>query len=83
MENWQLLKVVADGEPLLINGINVWDYEWNDLGADTFEVPHPSYPKQRHKLWPYYVEAESKRIVFAAGELSNCVWCFYVTASKT
>ena len=78
MQEWSYLSVVTDGEPLIINGTNVWDYEWKNWDIGTFEVPHPSYPDQRHTMWPYFIEINDKHILFAAGELSNCVWCFYV-----
>jgi len=80
MREWKLLTVITDGERLEINGVNVWDFTWNSLNEAPLEVPHPSYSNQRHKLSTCYIEDKGKRIIFAAGELSNCVWCFYVPA---
>jgi hypothetical protein len=80
MNDWKLLKVVTDGEPLVLEGENVWAFEWDDIELDSFEVPHPSYPNQRHRLKPYSITVGKKTIAFAAGELSNSVWCFYVPA---
>ena len=77
-KNWQLLSTVVDGEILEIEGIDVWMEKWSQLDVGTLEVPHPSYPKQRHTLWVNYIESNGHSILFAAGELSNCVWCFYV-----
>ncbi len=78
MNSWKLLKVVSDGEPLKIGGINVWDGEWESLNQEEIKIPHPSYPSQTHTLWPYCIKHGNSKIKFAAGELSNCVWCFYV-----
>ena len=80
MRDWKLLEVVHDGEPLELEGANVWDFGWSRLDDSALEVPHPSYPSQRHTLWPYSIEVGGNTIEFAAGELSNCVWCFYVPA---
>lgn len=80
MDDWKLLKVVTDGEPLELEGENVWAFEWDDTELASFEVPHPSYSNQRHRLTPYSITVGEKTIAFAAGELSNCVWCFYVPA---
>lgn len=75
---WDYLTTIADGERLEIGGSNVWDHEWLQADEEPIEVPHPNYPKQRHKLWPYTIKVDGEQIKFAAGELSNCVWCFYV-----
>jgi len=80
MKDWKLLKVVMDGEYLEIAGSNVWNCDWEASNIPPFEVPHPSYPSQRHKLSPYLIDAGGEKTLFAAGELSNCVWCFYVPA---
>jgi len=80
MKHWKLLAVVAEGESLKISGADVWSIEWNALGSESLMVPHPSYPDQRHKLTTYYICNGESKIEFAAGELSNCVWCFYVPA---
>jgi len=78
MQAWDYLTIKFDGEPLEIGGANVWDLKWQPTGEEPIVVPHPQYPNQRHKLRPYYIEVAGEKHSFAAGELSNCVWCFYV-----
>ena len=39
---------------------------------------HPSYPTQLHDMPMYLIAAEGRYITFAAGELSNTVWGFYL-----
>ena len=75
---WELLKVVIDGDALNIEGLDIWLNKWEKLYIDSISVPHPSYPQQKHELRPYFIESDGKCVVFMAGELSNCVWCFYV-----
>jgi len=79
--DWKLLSVVGDGAALDIEGVDVWWHEWRRLDIGTLTVPHPSYPDQRHTLRPYAIVPEADPILFCAGELSNCVWCFHVPAS--
>ena len=79
-DEWKLLGVVTEGEPLSIEGCEVWLGKWNRLKLGTVEVPHPSYPSQRHELWPYFMDEDGKTVLFLAGELSNGVWSFYVPA---
>jgi len=76
--DWKLLSAVVEAEFLEIEGVDVWMAKWVKLDVGILEVPHPSYPQQRHKLWPHYIETDGLTILFAAGELSNGVWCFYV-----
>jgi hypothetical protein len=77
-QDWALLALIADGQPLSIGDCDVWLNQWHRLGPGSLEVPHPNYPKQRHKLWPYYLLCDKEPLLFLAGELSNGVWCFHV-----
>ena len=79
-DEWKLLGMVTEGAPLSIEGCEVWLGKWNRLKLGTLEVPHPSYPAQRHRLWPYFLDENGKTVLFLAGELSNGAWCFYVPA---
>lgn len=80
MKDWNYLAIVADGERIEIEGANVWDFAWEPTGEDAIVVPHPSYPSQQHDLYPSSITVGGKTLIFAAGEVSNCVWCFYVPA---
>jgi len=75
MSNWIHKKTVADREKFKINGINVWKHEWTTTGQ-TIIVKDPLY-NQSHKMQVYEIETDTKKIRFAAGEFSNCVWGFY------
>lgn len=39
---WKLVKVVVDGNEVLIDGYNVWYYEWKILD-EVVEVKDPLY----------------------------------------
>jgi hypothetical protein len=75
---WIPVGVVPEVLPLLIAGLNVWDHKWVKLRDPVLQLPHPSYPSQRHRMWTYEITHGGKIVRFAAGELSAGVWGFYV-----
>jgi len=73
----KLIGVVTEGQAIYIDGLNIWDYVWQDTTEPDLVVFDPQYPKQRHSLTVYKIINNEKSIQFAAGEFSNCVWGFY------
>ena len=78
MSGWRDVHVGMEGDGVRINGLAVWLQEWRRTGEDALELPHPSYRHQRHRFDVYEVGSISDPVRFAAGELSNGVWGFYV-----
>lgn len=76
---WRYVATVTEGADVLIGGLSPWGSDWTDEGR-RFEVPHPSYPSQRHALFVYSLPNGQ---LFATGELSNGVWCFYAPGTDT
>lgn len=74
MSGWRNIHVGIEGDSLRINGLAIWRQEWRPAGADSLELPHPSHRHQRHRFDVY----DNNQVRFAAGELSNGVWGFYV-----
>ncbi|HOT33867.1 MAG TPA: hypothetical protein PLW15_05380, partial [Rhodoglobus sp.] len=74
---WRSAGIVFDGEPIDVDGINPWKHSWVDTGEIVW-MRHPSYPTQLHDMPMYLIAAEGRYITFAAGELSNTVWGFYL-----
>jgi hypothetical protein len=72
-----LVGVTSETGAVSVEGVNPWEHEWISLGG-SLDVPHPSYPAQRHQLSIYRVDGPGGAVTFAAGELSNGAWCFYV-----
>ena len=77
MASWKPVGVVAEGRPLWISGVNVWDHVWNKTDEASVQLPHPSYPSQTHDMSIYEIAVADRRIRFATGELSANVWGFY------
>lgn len=75
---WQNVHIGFENAPVSIEGVNPWNHSWVSLRADPIVVAHPSYPNQRHSAMAYEITQSEKRVVFAAAELSNGVWGFYV-----
>jgi hypothetical protein len=70
---WKIYSVVSDSEELLIEGLNVWDYKWQNTG-ETIKVKDPLYGQEF--VFPIYTISE-KKIEFATAEFSNCIWGFF------
>jgi hypothetical protein len=77
---WAPVHVGLEGAAISISGVNPWRHinEWRSVQKIHIIVSHPSYPHQRHRAWVYEVTSNEKIIRFAATELSNGVWGFYV-----
>ena len=82
MAGWKNVGIVIDGQPILVNGLNPWQYEWHSTGRSDIDLPHPSYPDQLHHMSVYEISNGKKMVTFAAGELSANVWGFYVPDDK-
>ena len=76
---WKHAATVTDGQPFLLDGVNVWTVEWTRMREQFAVVNDPLYG-QRYEFAVYSITASSGTVVFAAGEFSNCVWGFYVPA---
>ena len=77
MANWKTIGVVAEGQPIRIGTLNVWDYDWHPAELAAIELPHPSHPSQLHRVSIYKITDGKSTETFAAGELSMNVWGFY------
>jgi hypothetical protein len=75
---WREAAIGFQIEPIIVNGLNVWEHDWRNVNADRAKLPHPSYPKQIHDYQVWEMGPLDKPICFAACELSNGVWGFYV-----
>lgn len=80
---WRLVGVVTEGGSIDFGGLNPWEVRWEST-LRRVTVVHPSYPMQRHSLDVWRAAAADGRSVdFAAGELSNGVWAFFVPADPS
>jgi hypothetical protein len=74
--DWRYVGHCVDGQPFLIEGVNVSDHEWRRTDEPHIQVEDPLY-HQPCSLEVWELETNGRRIRFAAGEFSNCVWGFY------
>ena len=79
MRTWRNIGTSVDGQRFEIDGLNVWAYPWMAKDGKPARVRDPIY-RQAFAFPVYESAVEDKRISFAAGEFSNCVWGFYVEA---
>ena len=75
---WRLVgRVIADGEPMMLDGVDPWASDWRAVDAPPIVVAHPQYPNQRHDMSVYEIRGD-RTVRFAAGEFSNGAWGFYL-----
>ena len=80
MSGWKDVHVGFEGDDLNIGGIKVWQQNWRRTAEAAVHLPHPSYQNQRHRFEIYEAGPQDSPVRFAAGELSNGVWGFYIPA---
>lgn len=75
---WASVHVGPEGGALSIEGVSPWSRSWRRVSSEAIVVPHPSHSQERHRAWIYEIDGVGKVVRFAATELSNGVWGFYV-----
>ena len=76
MVEWRFLTSWPGVEPLEIGGLRVWDLEWRQTG-EGISVPDPQYGNLRGPP-VYEIGPEEAPVRFAAEEVSNGVFCFWI-----
>jgi hypothetical protein len=71
---WRYDETVYEGEEYKINGINIWDFKWEETG-EKIRVKDPVYG-QFYSFDVYKIQ-NNLDVLFAAGEFSNCVYGIY------
>lgn len=77
---WKHKKTIIDGEKYEINGLNIWDFKWEDTGKK-INIKDPLYG-QKYCFDIYKIQSLNCEFFFAAGEFSNCVWGIYQKEKK-
>ncbi|CAN5232138.1 hypothetical protein BH11PSE2_BH11PSE2_21590 [soil metagenome] len=77
---WRDVHVGFEGDDFKVEGRAVWKDKWRPIDTEKLQLPHPAYRHELHSYWVYEIGEADRPIRFAAGELSNGVWGFYVPA---
>jgi 5-oxoprolinase (ATP-hydrolysing) len=80
-EDWQHVHIGFENDDGEIEKTKVWKQKWRALNTPPVRLPHPSYRNQFHTYEVY--EIGDVPVRFAASELSNGVWGFYVPKRST
>ena len=67
-KSWQHTATGTDGNTELF-GVNVFDYDWHDTKETAFI--------EGEEIRIYKIVVNGIKHLFAAKEISNCVWAFY------
>lgn len=79
--DWRAFHVGVENDAVAIAGVELWKQPWRPAGLPPVSLPHPAHLQQMHRFEIYDVGASFSSHRFAAGELSNGVWGFYVPGS--
>jgi hypothetical protein len=78
MTAWQYTHIGIGGDYATIHGLRVWKHKWRQVSTETVALPHPTHPTQIHDYRIYEIGDSLRPVRFAAAELSNNVWGFYI-----
>jgi hypothetical protein len=82
MAGWRNCHIGFQNDGLRIGGADVWAQHWRRVDTPALQLPHPTYPTQRHRYDIYEIGGLEHPIRFAVSELSNGVWGFFVPVSE-
>jgi hypothetical protein len=75
---WREAHIGFANDGLTLDGLDVWQSPWRPVDGFALELPHPAHPQQIHSYDIYDIGPINQPVRFAAGEVSNGVWGFYV-----
>lgn len=81
VRGWRAIHIGFENDALKLGELEVWRWPWRSAGQTPLRLPHPAHPQQTHDFDIYQIGNTQHPFRFAAGELSNGVWGFYVPAS--
>lgn len=82
MEQWCAVGVVAEGQEVIISGVNPWSFTWKRSPEPPLELAHPLHQTQRHLMGVFEIQIGSGTLRFAAAEVSAGVWAFYQASEE-
>jgi hypothetical protein len=80
---WREAHIGFASDGLTLYGLDVWKAQWRPVNRSALDLPHPAYPNQIHSYDIYDIGPINQPIRFAAGELSNGVWGFYLPPNSS
>jgi hypothetical protein len=78
MSGWREAHIGFEDDGLKIDGVEVWKQKWRSPDRQSVQLPHPAHPQQLHRYVIHEVGDARHPLRFAACELSNGVWGFFV-----
>jgi hypothetical protein len=80
MEGWRFLGTSSEGS-YSVAGVDVWRHRWQRRPLELASVTDPSGNQRQFPVYTIAVldvAAGDRSVTFAADEVSNGVWAFYV-----
>lgn len=83
MAGWRSVHVGFTNDGLRLGGRDVWAEGWRATAEPPVHLPHPAHPAEIHRYAIQEIGNGPAIVRFAAAELSNGVWGFYVPTPDT
>ena len=80
-QTWKFAGVCVEGQPFVLDGVDVWSRKWRRVPGETAEVKDPRYG-QILRFGVYEIEGASGTIRVASGECSANAYLFYVARAR-
>jgi hypothetical protein len=74
---WRSVGMCSEADAFDLEGVNPWEHDWVPQ-SERIVVAHPYYPSQRHDVDVWVIRAPDRVVRFAAGEMSNGAWAFFL-----
>ena len=82
IKDWRPVHVGPRGDDARIGGLPVWQQNWRSPGEARIKLPHPNETQNIHRFDIREIGPEDRPIRFAASELYEGVWGFYVPVER-
>jgi hypothetical protein len=80
MSGWRVAHVGPEMDTCEIGGLRVWRFEWRHSARGSVTLASPDYPDEQRRFNIFEIGDETNRVTFAAAEVSNGIFAFYVEA---
>lgn len=79
---WRQAHIGFADDTFMLQDAEVWKNPWRALRLRPLHLPHPAYPEQIHAYAIHETGPLESPVRFAASELSNGVWGFYIPVAS-
>ena len=81
-KGWRFVGMSPESGPFVIDGLNVWDYEWESSSQSNVSLPSPGIGTSILSVSIYRVTEAGRQVDFGCTDVSYGCYAFYVRADS-